>query len=378
MSQQAGRRSTIQGELQRQGLVVTGWCWSPDEPGRRLAVELTVDGRMVAAAVAARLRLDLVRDGVCDGYHGFTFALPAGLTPSQMLETRERSTGIVFGRVLGGEQPELRDWTARSQSLSAAVADLQRRVSRSAGTSPARVLSLPWTHLKPRRAAPSSLATRLRLPHHDTPAASLLLSAAGAGETCLAAIAALAPLLSSTGAEIVAADDGRGAASARLATLPGLRQAHSLGGESDSLNAAARAARAPVLVFLDPAGVGAPGVSALLRQNAVSRNVVAGAELVATARSAGLDQLGTFVAGPPVTTGLWLLLPKDRFHALGGFDAAFEDGAGLPMLDLALRLLQAGDTIQQWRDLPRMARTPSLQAGRARALFAARWAHPWG
>lgn len=53
-----------------------GWVHDVDKPGRRVAVEILVDGQVVATAVANRFRGDLQRSGVGDGRHGFLAAVP--------------------------------------------------------------------------------------------------------------------------------------------------------------------------------------------------------------------------------------------------------------------------------------------------------------
>ncbi len=55
---------------------VSGWCWSPSEPGRRVALAIWVDDEIVGGTVASMFRADLQDAGIGDGGHGFSYALP--------------------------------------------------------------------------------------------------------------------------------------------------------------------------------------------------------------------------------------------------------------------------------------------------------------
>ncbi len=56
-----------------------GWVMAPAEPGTRVRVDLFVDGRRVAAALAERMRDDVAAAGLGDGRCGFEIALPASV-----------------------------------------------------------------------------------------------------------------------------------------------------------------------------------------------------------------------------------------------------------------------------------------------------------
>ncbi len=99
-------RFSLQGELTRKGGMVQGWCWSPARPAERLQVALLIDGERLARTRAGRLRSEIVRPGVCDGYHGFSLALPADLPPTARIEVQEYDSGQVFGRILPHETVE--------------------------------------------------------------------------------------------------------------------------------------------------------------------------------------------------------------------------------------------------------------------------------
>ncbi len=55
---------------------VTGWCWDPQRPGRRVGLDVLVDGVRVGTTQAANWRADLQQAGIGDGSHGFSYALP--------------------------------------------------------------------------------------------------------------------------------------------------------------------------------------------------------------------------------------------------------------------------------------------------------------
>ncbi len=61
------------------GNQIDGWAFEPAHPTERVVVELRLDGRAVATAVADRHRPDLVRAGIGDAFHGFRFPLKPGL-----------------------------------------------------------------------------------------------------------------------------------------------------------------------------------------------------------------------------------------------------------------------------------------------------------
>ncbi|GAB0117267.1 hypothetical protein [Acidisoma sp. 7E03] len=100
----------VQGTLALQGVIAHGWCHSPERPGKALRVEILADGAVVAAGVAARLQLELVRPGITEGYHGFALPLPPEALAGCMLEARESVTGQVFARRLPAQPRDLAGW----------------------------------------------------------------------------------------------------------------------------------------------------------------------------------------------------------------------------------------------------------------------------
>ena len=59
--------------------VAVGWAYDWSDPQSRVAVELSVDGQIVASAVADVPRRTLAEEGLGDGRHGFFVELPARL-----------------------------------------------------------------------------------------------------------------------------------------------------------------------------------------------------------------------------------------------------------------------------------------------------------
>ena len=68
----------LQGGLDRVDAdgVIEGWCWSDATPALRRAVEIRMDGAVVARATCAGARPDLADRGIGDGAHGFLLVLP--------------------------------------------------------------------------------------------------------------------------------------------------------------------------------------------------------------------------------------------------------------------------------------------------------------
>ena len=355
---------SIQGELQRDGDVVTGWCWSADRPSARLTVGLRIDGAPAGAVVAARLRLDLVSDGVCDGYHGFTVALPSPVPAYSLIEAFERVTGQVFGRLTSGEAVELSAWTERITALSETMTGLHARLQEHAGLAPlGHVMCQTGRSLSPFVQAGPALP---RLPHIDAPAFSLVLDgSSGAASEWKTAVIRLAPLLRHHRAELVVI--GRGGET----EVAGLMRVRAAGSRVGGWQAAAAIARGERLVFLQPAQTSAAGVARLLGSE--PGPTLLGAQAVEAARAAGLSWSLPELSHGKASAGLALLVDRSLLHEVGGFDADMDDGAGLHLIDLGLRLLQDGYSLASWAAVTREVRLAPTRP-LARARFAAHWA----
>ncbi len=78
---------------------VKGWAWYPNAPGRRVEIEMLVDGEAVADTVAAVPRQDLVSAGIGDGNHGFSLALPYEVLArpkASLVSLRDKATGRIL------------------------------------------------------------------------------------------------------------------------------------------------------------------------------------------------------------------------------------------------------------------------------------------
>jgi hypothetical protein len=363
--------------------MVQGWCWSPRQPAERLQVTLLVDGVGVAQCVAARLRSELVRPGLCDGYHGFALALPAALSPFAVIEARERESGHVFGRILPRETAEIRRWRAQADAAEDAVSALQDRLHPGWGGSRWAGLSAAFGVMGSRfqgRAGTAAhrpmghLPAGLRLPGIAAPAVSLILDGGAAAADVWETVRALAPLLGHHGAELVVTDDGAGPASAGLASLPGLAYCRvALPPGAGRANRAAEVARGGLLVFLRAGAVSPLGVATLLDRARERGTILIGGLAAATARQAGLEGVIPVEPGPVLRTGLSLLVPRETFLALGSLDPGVEDGADLAVLDFALRARGAGLDIASWTEV-----TPSAPHGVPNAAARQRFVERWG
>ncbi|MFN7001509.1 MAG: tetratricopeptide repeat protein, partial [Elioraea tepidiphila] len=88
---------------------LVGWAADRGQPGRAVALELVVGGRVLARTVADRFRGDLLEAGIGAGAHGFVFELGEALSPGSEIAVR---AGPEFGhwelgraRLPGGEPP---------------------------------------------------------------------------------------------------------------------------------------------------------------------------------------------------------------------------------------------------------------------------------
>lgn len=106
--------SLVQGHVDlAMGTSLRGWCWTPTAPSSHLEVEASVDGNVVARAIADEMRGDLVNAGIGDGDHAFTLLLPYW-----MLDGVERTIDVsVQGQPLDGSPINFVGLTATPQML---------------------------------------------------------------------------------------------------------------------------------------------------------------------------------------------------------------------------------------------------------------------
>ena len=358
-----GPSDDVRGTFVVQDGQARGWCWCQQRPGDALRVEILSDGQVVARGIAARLALELVRPGVTDGYHGYLFILPKGLPQTAILEAREVRSGKVFGRRLPKSLPDVMAWQERVATLASAVAQLHDRLGESSlgearwsaawGAGGAllngRQVNGRQAGLALRPVAEPVWTVILDLPRvvHDP------VEAAARRE-----VAQLAPLLSLARAELVVIDDGR--AAGFLTGVAGLRYAGvpPAAGDVERLTVGLGMARGDHIAIFAPAGVvaslgAAPdtlrGRAALLSEPSADRLVVGGG-VAAAIRGARLQ--APLIERAAAKTGLLLMAPRTAFEAVGGLNAAMDDGADLAVLDFALRARAAGMAVQVLEGIP--------------------------
>jgi hypothetical protein len=372
----------VRGELVLRGDMVTGWCWSPSRPTQRLKVTLLIDSKRAASGIAARLRLDLVRPSICDGYHAFALPLPKSAENGfSIIEAQEADSGHIFARILSGKVKDVPEWAAKGEALAQSLGEVEASLGldifspKKAPLLTALKVTGQWLTRKPNHIIDAaSLALAFRLPKIAEPRFTLILDTIPDKMRALSCIARLAPLLSRNGAELLVIDDGHGAASARLASLPGLSYCLvPASSTTQHANLAAAVARGGSLIFLDAEEATAAGLDRLLATPARPQEVEIGEWARPAARSAGLVDPFPDIAHDVPGTGVILLTPRDLFLDLGGFDDAVDDGVGLPALDFALRAQKAGCTVTFTRSSSLRYRVPGPLAVQARHTFLLRW-----
>lgn len=69
---------------------VSGWAWDPTRPAETLAVDVTLDEKVIGEAKANIFRPDLRRAGVGEGTHGFAIAFPEQVSALDLLRVAVR------------------------------------------------------------------------------------------------------------------------------------------------------------------------------------------------------------------------------------------------------------------------------------------------
>ena len=81
---------------------VFGWAIDKNAPGRRLPVDILLDGEVVSQTVADGMRLDLAQVGVGDGRHGFAAWLPVHIWDGQRHSLEVRVHGLTSALSFAG------------------------------------------------------------------------------------------------------------------------------------------------------------------------------------------------------------------------------------------------------------------------------------
>lgn len=353
------------GEIQFSGerREIDGWCWSPDEPGRRLVVDILVDEQVIASMVAGQRDARLLNSGIGDGLHAFRLAMPETILTFDSLAARERDTGHEFARITAGEFGGFDPFAVRIGHLASDAGRLDAQIREREALAGAGNVRDELRQLGRRLRARASLAGRtaddtaisrtiarerllarlgsLVLTPVASPALSIVIWAADA-DRAAQTIRAVAPVIGSRRGEIVVVDGG---SDPRSSLLPSLvrnlryafdRQASTAGTAG---NLASEIARGELLVFLD--------------DRAVSVSTAALAELADVMMPRGgltvgrdaLELIGQFGCTAPqasvrrltATVGLRAALPRSLFQELGQFYPDIAGAPGLDCADLALK-----------------------------------------
>jgi hypothetical protein len=365
--------------------VLHGWCWSPEQPDERRAIDIRIDQELAATLIASRFREDLRFRNYGDGYHGFSVTLTkqlAAASTRSVISAYDRATGICFWQKLFGAFSIPEEFEARVTGLRGTIAELARApaLAPSGAKTPvlASALGQLGENLRARAGfAPAApLAERpFGLPQPPSPNLALIFEAGADSLAMLTALRLGAKAFAQAKAEILLSDDGadpqtpqRQAAAKNLTYLlapqdiPARRR-----------NTASAAARASTLVFLHPATPGPAASLTALGHAAVGTLILSG-PLADAARRVAPHFCGTLTAFPPTPwPGFILAAPSTLLDAHSGFDTSMDDGAGLDLLDFTLRALRDGAPAMVWRcpwENPPPAAPQNIEAGHR---FAERW-----
>jgi len=330
--------------------VLHGWCWSPDAPAERRAVEILIDEDVVATMIASRFREDLRGGAFGDGYHGFTLGLTKQIgeaAKGAMLRTRDLGSGICFWQTrlgayempaaFGVREARVRDAIARGANAQVLAGGALRSAALASS------LGALGAELSARGGVRQPSAPGFTLPAPTEPRLSVIMDAGADGAAALHALRLGAPAFAEAGAEVLLTDDGRDARTMALQ-----REAKNLGylyagGQMPAArrNLAAAASRGGTLVFLQPAEPGPEASLAMLPAGVI---VVAGRIADAARRVAPGMMLDAAELQVPPWPGFLLAMPR----AHGAFDAAVDDGAGLDLVDFVLRAARDGAAMVVW------------------------------
>ena len=123
-------------QVREEGLV-SGWCWDPEEPDRRVKLIVLVDGEPVATTVADLFRADLELAGIGDGAHAFSCLLPWESISAKSVSnirladeaTKQLIGGsLVFRRIaMRSVEDRLREIEAKVRLLSGRLEDVTQQ-----------------------------------------------------------------------------------------------------------------------------------------------------------------------------------------------------------------------------------------------------------
>jgi hypothetical protein len=376
--------------------LITGWCWDPATPARRIRVMVLVDGKSVGVTRADIFRGDLASAGIGDGTHAFSYLLPWDVISeksSAAITLQDADTGqmlpaaTVFRRpVLLPVEERLREVEREVKLLKARLEDAQAREQRDTaviggvlGTIGAfftRMAAMPPEDA-PLALVPSlaglldDVAARrpcLKLAVCAQPLVIICIEAAGSAADIYDCLHALHSAGADLQAEIVLIDDRQSESAALLtASVQNLRFWRVRPGQSvpEIRNDVVLSAARPFVAFLSAATrVSADWLPTCLATFArLSDCSVLGAKVVRPdgvieASSLVFDEAGQwrdFAQGQhewtpdcdvlcPVAacTDTAVMIRGEAFARQGGFDLALTDPA-MAMADLCVRFSEAGE-----------------------------------
>lgn len=326
---------------------IEGWCWYPDLPTERALVDVLVNGRLVAATKAARMRTDLRGLEGCDGYCGFSVSIGEVVAVPQggvVVEVRERRLKQTIGRIVRPESFTDPRFEARLQQVKLGLDAVSVGIDKIMESSflniaaPFLKLGHSFRHLsrKPERLLPLSISWDLAAYHEalcaipatdlfyaEEPYISILTPGTALDRVWDEAgldrvLSAAARLLRQQGAEFILIEDGTEPLNLLLPVrLRHLRvvQAACHQSVTAALNNAALSARGKWLAF---AWAGRLALADLAE-------ACSGAEAGTVYADATLMPPGIAQASSPVRHhGLLALCEKTVFEACGGFDVSLE------------------------------------------------------
>ena len=378
--------------------VVSGWCWDPARPGRRVRLEVRVDGEPVGTVAADGFRGDLRDAGIGDGAHAFSFLLPWEVVAGRSLAhvgVADADTGValhasaVFRRqAMLPVEERLREVERQLRLLAARLGDAETRAGQEQAATRGMLATVGAFFARlaqtPPEAVPFALVPSLAglldnaaatlapfsLAVAAEAAVTLCVDAAGSAAQVHACLRALHCAGLDRLAEVVLIDDGRTEAACLLPSLvQNLRFWRLQPGQSlaEARNRAVLAAGRPYAAFLSAGAAATPEWLAQSLDVFARRPdcAVLGARLVrpdGTIQAAGLlpdarGRLADFAQAEhewaphcdrlvPVAAvrEFAAMVRGDVFASLGGFDPGFAD-AGAACVDLCLRAWEAGHAV---------------------------------
>jgi hypothetical protein len=367
--------------------VLHGWCWSPDRPGERRAVDIVIDQQIAVTLIASRFREDLRFRKFGDGYHGFTVTLAkqiANATHRSVISAQDHASGITFWQKRFGEFSIPTEFETRAAALRGTLGALAQ--TQGLGPDPAQAKSTRFAAALGRlgakltRPAAEPATRQVILPNPSQPALSIILEAGTDAAACLEHLRLGASAFHQAGAEIIMTDDGANPAITQAQNLAQNLKFLSTPGQSNAArrNSAAATARAGTIAFLGPAPPGAATALTTLARD-TREAILISAALANAAHRIAPSLIGTPpTLATPTWPGLHLALQTHHLQTLGPLDPTIDDGTNLDLLDLILRAAQA-NTPLAIATTPHQtpAKPPQITNIEAGHRFAERWVMGW-